>query len=142
MTEVEVSIGSQGLNLSGISRNYSNLVLRVVFALTGGTNSPCLNAWKFTYASPQWPFFTFTVRVDGRGADPCGALPFPNVASISTTTPEIRTDNNAASYKMSTRLTDLIVDCSVNKAAALPSETILHTIAWSVTRRVHQCDRA
>src|SRR6185295_12021247 len=91
-----VSIGPDGLDLTGVNRRYTNLVLRAEFSLTTGSNSPCLDAWQFTYDSPCWPSFTFTVRVDGRGADSCGALAVGNTASISTTTPEITLANNTA----------------------------------------------
>jgi uncharacterized repeat protein (TIGR01451 family) len=128
-----VSIGPDGLDLTGVNRRYTNLVLRAEYSLTTGSNSPCLDAWQFTYDSPCWPSFTFTVRVDGRGADSCGALAVDNTASISTTTPEITLANNTAAHNMIVRLTDLKVNMAVNKAAALPTETLTYTLAWSVT---------
>jgi uncharacterized repeat protein (TIGR01451 family) len=127
-----VKIGAGGLSLSGVPTTATRLVLRAEFTSADGTNSPCLDAFKVTYESTQWPCFTFTVRVDGRGAEDCGPLPIDNTVIINTTTPEITTANNSASYHMDTRLTDLTVDMAVDKAAALPGETLTHTLNWSV----------
>src|SRR6185503_12396241 len=121
-TYTSVMVGPSGLSLTGIDPANTNLVLRAEFTSADGTNGPCLNAWKMTYASSKWPSFTFTVRVDGRGANTCGALEIDNTVSISTPTPEITNANNTASYEMITRLTDLAVTMTVDKAAALPTE--------------------
>ncbi len=96
------------------------------------TLSPCLRGWQMTYNSANWPSFTFTVLVDGRGADSCGPLPIGNAVAISTTTPEITLANNTASYAMNTRLTDLRVEMGVNVAAALETETLTYTLDWLV----------
>ena len=131
-TLTHVSIGPDGLDLTGVNRLFTNLVLQAEYSLTTGSNSPCLTAWQFTYDSPCWPSFTFTVRVNGRGADSCGALAVKNTASISTITPEITLANNSAAHNMLVLLTDLKVNMSVDKAAALPAETLAYQINWSV----------
>jgi len=124
-----VSVGLDGLDLSGINPAYTNLVLRAEH-LGDGTNQPCLKSWLMTYDSREWPSFTFTVRVDD---EPCGGpLPIHNVVSISTTTPEIDLANNTASYTMNVRLTELQVAMRVDKSAALIGETLTYTLDYAV----------
>ena len=78
----------------------------------------------------RWTDITFKVRVD---SDPCGEpAPIENVVSITSTTPEKRTDNNTDSHTMFVRLTDLQVQCDTSAAAILENEILTHTINWLV----------
>ena len=78
----------------------------------------------------RWTEITFKVRVD---SNPCGEpAPIENVVSITTTTPEIRTDNNTDTHTMHVRLTDLQVQCDTSATAILENEILTHTISWLV----------
>ena len=54
------------------------------------------------------------------------------MVSISTTTPQISLANDTTNYSMNILTTDLRVQCDVSAVAALDTETLTHSIQWSV----------
>ncbi|MCB1224736.1 MAG: FG-GAP repeat protein, partial [Verrucomicrobiales bacterium] len=115
-TNISGPLPASGLDLSSIDAGNTTLVAKVDFA-SDTTVRPTLYNLFATYNSDTWPGFTFTVRVDDPVA--AGQSDVFNSVAISTSTPELRSDNNLATDDILIRLTDLAVTKSTDKAAAL-----------------------
>ena len=129
-TNIAGPLPGDGLDLSSLS--YPSLVIKANFTTTQTTYpnalTPVIESLFATDQSSSWPGFTFTVRVSD--PVPAGQTTIHNTASISTSTPETRTDNNTAQDDILIRLTDLEVTKTTDKAAALENETVTFTLAW------------
>lgn len=97
---------------------------------TDETKTPVLDDWTMTYRRTVRPSFTFDVHVSQEVADLIGLENIFNEVSISTSTPEIRTDNNVDDHTHRFILTDLEVVKRVDQAAASPGDTLEYTIEY------------
>jgi hypothetical protein len=86
-----------------------------------------VKGYKATYFSNEMPTVEFESLVK---SDLTLSGELINTAYISTTTPEISTLNNAASYSLSTQVTDLAITKTVDFASAGIGEELTYIITY------------
>ena len=86
-----------------------------------------LRSRKATYSSDEKQAITFRARLKSNAVLP---NEITNRAYITTSTPEIDTDNNSGSYTLFTEATDLAVTKTVDLASAGVGDELTYTIAY------------
>jgi uncharacterized repeat protein (TIGR01451 family) len=114
------------VDISSIPATTTTMCLRVNFATTDVKKTPTLDAWRATHTSSITPKFTYQAKV--KTTPQLGLI--PNSVSISTSTPEMESVNNDAIKEHNLIQADIVVQKSVDKAAAVPTDTLVYTITY------------
>ena len=78
-TDIPAPVPLDGLDISGLSPEYQDLVVRITYT---GSTAPTIRKVYATYLTDTWQSFTFTVRVD----DPVAAGVLPDINNTVTIT--------------------------------------------------------
>jgi uncharacterized repeat protein (TIGR01451 family) len=113
------------VNLGVISSASSTICVKATLAITDTSKTPTLDYLKATYRGTA-PSYTYETRV----VTPATATQISNDASISTTTPEVLTNNNAATTTLDVPEADIISTISVDKTAAAPGQVVTYTVNY------------
>ena len=92
--------------------------------------TPVLDDWTMTYRRSERPSFEFDVHVSSAVADLIGLENIHNDISITTTTPEIRDDNNQDDHTHRFILTDLEITKIVDQTAASAGDTLEYFLEY------------
>jgi uncharacterized repeat protein (TIGR01451 family) len=114
------------IDIASFTSGYQTLGLRVDFTTTNPVVTPTLEGWRATYASTNIDKFNFQVTVNTG----ITLSSISNTATISTTTPEIRTDNNTDSYQLFLNRADLAITKDVDATVVEPSDIMTYTLSY------------
>jgi uncharacterized repeat protein (TIGR01451 family) len=87
---------------------------------------PYLDDWTVVYATDKNPSFSYQVGV----ADVCQTS-LNNTATVTTSTPEITTENNRSSVTSPVNTADLQVAVAADRTAVLVGDDVQYTVSWS-----------
>lgn len=101
------------IDLSTIPTTHTTLCVQVDFSTSDPTVTPQFCGWTAVYKTVEVPSFTFDVRVQNDTL----VSTIDNSVNISTTTPEIREDNNDDTDRLFIEQADLVMNKSVDFGA-------------------------
>ena len=119
------------LDISSISPSIGNLCIKV--NMTGyyyreNPIFPSIDDLIITYKSSNRPYFNFDVKVQSGVTLSGGEI--PNIATISTISPESSYDDNSDDHLFTITNTDLQIDKQVDKTATSSGEILTYTLEY------------